>query len=90
MKNSILKFFGILTIATSLLVGCSSSDDDNAPSSSFVVDANDFKGMINDGEVILDASTVYKLTGRLQVNAGAVLTICSSTCCFNSCTCWNS
>ena len=79
MKNSILKFFGILTIATSLLVGCSSSDDDNAPSSSFVVDANDFKGMINDGEVILDASTVYKLTGRLQVNAGAVLTIPAGT-----------
>lgn len=79
MKNSILKFFGILTIATSLLVGCSSSDDDNAPSSSFVVDANDFKGMINDGEVILNASTVYKLTGRLQVNAGAVLTIPAGT-----------
>jgi hypothetical protein len=78
MKNSILKFFGILTIASSLLIGCSTSEDDK-PSSSFVVDANNLQGMINDGEVILNATTVYRLTGRLQVNNGAVLTIPAGT-----------
>lgn len=78
MKKSILKFFGILAISTSLLTSCS-SDDDSAPSSTFVVNPLDFKGQINDGEVILNANTVYKLTGRLQVNTGATLTIPAGT-----------
>lgn len=78
MKNSILKFFGLLAISASLLTSCSSSDD-NGPSSSFEVNPLDFKGQINDGEVILNAGTVYKLTGRLQVNTGATLTIPAGT-----------
>ena len=78
MKNSILKFFGIITIAASFLASCSSSDD-NKPSSTFVINPLDFKGQINDGEVILNANTVYKLTGRLQVNTGAILTIPAGT-----------
>ena len=78
MKKSILKFFGILSITASLLIGCSISEDDKS-TSSFVVDPLNLQGMINDGEVILNATTVYKLTGRLQVNSGAVLTIPAGT-----------
>ena len=78
MKKSILKFFGILSITASLLIGCSTSEDDE-PTSSFVIDPLNLQGMINDGEVILNTTTVYKLTGRLQVNSGAVLTIPAGT-----------
>jgi hypothetical protein len=78
MKNSILNFFGIIAISASFLTSCS-SDDNNSPSSTFEVNPLDFKGQINDGEVILNASTVYKLTGRLQVNNGATLTIPAGT-----------
>lgn len=78
MKNSILKFFGILTISAFTITSCS-DDDNSGPSSSFVVNPLDFKGQINDGEVVLNAGTVYKLTGRLQVNTGATLTIPAGT-----------
>ncbi len=79
MKNSVLNFFGILALSATLLTSCSKDDENKAPSSTFVINANDFKGQINDGEVILDANTVYKLTGRLQVNTGATLTIPAGT-----------
>ncbi|RTY91345.1 hypothetical protein [Flavobacterium sp. GT3R68] len=78
MKKSIVKLFGIFVLSASLLTSCSSSDD-NGPSSSFVVDANNFKGTINDGEVVLNAATIYKLTGKLQINNGATLTIPAGT-----------
>jgi hypothetical protein len=78
MKKSIVKLIGLLAVTAGFVVGCSSSDDD-APSSSFVVDANNFQGTIADGEVVLNAGTVYKLTGKLQVNSGATLTIPAGT-----------
>lgn len=78
MKKSIVKLLGILTIAGGLFTSCSSSSD-SGPSSTFVVDANDFKGTINDGEVVLNASTVYKLTGAIKVADGATLTIPAGT-----------
>lgn len=78
MKKSIVKFFGILAVTTGLFTSCTSSDDSSS-SSSFVVNANDFKGTITDGEVVLNASTVYKLTGKIQVNSGATLTIPAGT-----------
>ena len=78
MKKSIVKFFGILAVTTGLFTSCTSSDDSSS-SSSFVVNANDFKGIITDGEVVLNASTVYKLTGKIQVNSGATLTIPAGT-----------
>lgn len=78
MKKSIVKLIGLLAVTAGFVVGCSSSDDD-APSSSFVVDANNFQGTIADGEVVLNAGTVYKLTGKLQVNDGATLTIPAGT-----------
>ncbi|MCV9932164.1 hypothetical protein OIU80_07705 [Flavobacterium sp. LS1R47] len=81
MKKSIVKLFGIIALSTSLLTSCSSdnNNDSKKPTSTFVADANDFKGIISDGEVVLDASTVYKLTGKLQVNDGATLTIPAGT-----------
>lgn len=78
MKNSIVKLFGISVLLTTLITGCSSSD--STPSNNpFVLDANNFKGTITEGEVVLTSSTVYHLTGKLQVNSGATLTIPAGT-----------
>lgn len=85
MKKSISKIFGlaILSLAT-IATSCSSDDnggntggnDDDNPGggSSFVVNREDLKGDINDGNVVLESGT-YKLTGKLIVKAGATLTI---------------
>lgn len=78
MKNSIVKLFGLLAIAGSLFTACSTSDD-SEPTSTFVVNPADFKGNINDGEVILDANTTYLLNGALIINDGASLTIPAGT-----------
>jgi hypothetical protein len=78
MKNSIVKLFGLLAITGSLFTACS-SDDDNKPSSTFVVNPADFKGTIADGEVILDGNTTYTLTGAIIVADGATLTIPAGT-----------
>jgi hypothetical protein len=78
MKKTILKLTGLIVLAVGMLVSCTSSDDDT-PSSTFIVDANNFQGTINDGEVILNGGTVYKLTGKIQVNDGASLTIPAGT-----------
>lgn len=79
MKKSIAKLFGILAISGVVLTSCSSSDDDE-PTSSFQLVPSNFKGDINDGQVILNASTVYTLTGRLVVNEGAELVIPARNC----------
>jgi hypothetical protein len=78
MKKSILKVLGIFALTASLLTGCSSSDD-NGPSSTFVVNPDDFKGTIADGEVVLNANTIYSLTGALIIADGATLTIPAGT-----------
>lgn len=78
MKKSFLQLFGILALSASFFTSCS-SDSTDTPSSTFVVDPNNFTGIINDGEVVLSAGTTYKLTGKLQVNAGATLTIPAGT-----------
>ena len=78
MKKTILKAFGIFTVVVGLLTACSTSED-NGPSSTFEVNPSDFKGNINDGEVILNANTVYNLTGALVVRDGATLTIPAGT-----------
>ena len=80
MKKSIVKLFGLLAVATSLLTSCSSSDNGSStPSSTFVVNPADFKGNITDGEVILQAGTVYNLTGAIVIRDGASLTIPAGT-----------
>lgn len=54
---------------------CSSDDDkDGGTPSTFVLNRDDFKGEINDGEVTLESGT-YNLTGRLLVKDGAKLII---------------
>lgn len=80
MKKSILKFIAVIAISGSLFTSCSSDDNKNdKPTSTFVPNPADFTGVINDGEVVLDAGTVYKLTGKIQVNSGATLTIPAGT-----------
>jgi len=78
MKKSILQLFGTFAITASLITGCSSTED-TVSASSFVVDPTNFQGTITSGEVILNAGTVYKLTGKIQVNEGATLTIPAGT-----------
>lgn len=78
MKKTFLTAFGIFTVVAGLLTACSTSED-NGPSSTFEVNPADFKGNINDGEVILNANTVYNLTGALVIRDGATLTIPAGT-----------
>lgn len=79
MKKTI-RIFGILAIGASLLTACSNDDtSNNGPESTFVADPMHFQGQINDGEVVLDNSVTYKLTGKIQVNNGATLTIPAGT-----------
>lgn len=84
MKKSILQIVSLLTVSGLILTSCSRDNDDEntnngGPTSTFVANANDFKGKITDGEVILDASKVYKLTGTIEVLSGATLTIPAGT-----------
>ena len=80
MKKNVLQLFGILALTASFFTSCSSDNNENdKPSSTFVVDANNFQGTIADGEVTLEASKTYKLTGKLQVNSGATLNIPAGT-----------
>lgn len=78
MKKSILNFVTVIALSGGLLTSCS-SDDDKKSTSTFVADATNFKGTINDGEVVLDASKTYKLTGAIKVENGATLTIPAGT-----------
>lgn len=82
MKKSTVKLFGILALASGLITSCSSNDNptpSTPPSSTFTADANNFQGTINDGEVTLDPTKTYKLSGKIQVNSGATLTIPAGT-----------
>ena len=81
MKTTITKVFGILAFSAAFFTSCSSDDNGKPvePGSTFVANPLDFKGTISDGEVTLDASKVYKLTGKIQINSGATLTIPAGT-----------
>ena len=82
MKKTTLKLFGFLALTAGLMASCSSNDTPTPStpgSSTFVADATNFQGTISDGEVTLDASKTYKLTGKIQVNSGATLTIPAGT-----------
>lgn len=77
MKKLLVKGIVLLAIASSI-IACSTSED-KGPTSTFVVNAADFKGTINDGEVVLDANVTYNLTGALVIADGATLTIPAGT-----------
>ena len=82
MKTTTLrKVFGILAISAAFFTSCTSDDNGKTvdPGSTFVVNPTDFKGTISDGEVTLDENVVYKLTGKIQINSGAILTIPAGT-----------
>ncbi|WP_369752667.1 hypothetical protein AB3G34_12990 [Flavobacterium sp. WC2409] len=82
MKKTTLKLFGFLALTAGLMTSCSSNDTPTPttpPSSTFVADATNFQGTISDGEVTLDATKTYKLTGKIQVNSGATLIIPAGT-----------
>lgn len=82
MKKTTLKLFMLLAINASLITSCTNDNSETKetkPASSYVVNANDLKGTIADGEVTLVAGTAYKLTGKLQINDGATLTIPAGT-----------
>ncbi len=84
MKTRITKAFMLLAIAAGSLTSCGSDDPVNPPvvilpTSSFVANPANFQGIINDGIVTLDAGTVYRLTGKIQINDGATLTIPAGT-----------
>jgi hypothetical protein len=80
MKTTLRNLFALAAL-TAAFTSCSDDDkkDNQGPSSTFVVDANNFKGTITDGEVVLNASTTYKLTGALKITNGATLTIPAGT-----------
>lgn len=78
MKNSISKLTGLALLSVlAFTTSCSSDDDSNGGShtSTFEVIQDNLKGTITDGNAILEAGKTYKLTGKLQVNDGASLTI---------------
>ncbi len=81
MKKTFRNVLGILLMSSAILVSCSDNDDTTTtpPTSTFVADANDFKGTIDNGTVTLDASKEYQLTGKLIIANGAKLIIPAGT-----------
>jgi hypothetical protein len=80
MKTSFARVFGILAISAAFFTSC--TDDEvkiETPTSTFVANPLDFKGTITNGVVTLDATKVYKLTGKIEVANGATLTIPAGT-----------
>lgn len=83
MKKSFLKLFTVFAVSTVTLVGCSSDDNNSVEqvnSNGFVANPADLKGDLKSGDnVTLDPSKIYYLTGKLQINDGAKLTIPAGT-----------
>jgi len=77
-----MKKLSLLTlILTSVFMLNCSIDDENstAPSTSFELNPNDFKGTIQNGTVSLNPTVNYRLTGALVVKEGATLNIPAGT-----------
>ncbi len=78
MKNVFVKAAALVVLCAGFLTSCG-GDDDNGPTSTFVVDPENFQGIIGDGEVVLQSNVVYNLEGPLVVGDGATLTIPAGT-----------
>lgn len=78
MKNVFVKAAALVVLCAGFLTSCG-DDDDNGPRSTFVVDPENFQGIIGDGEVVLQSNVVYQLEGPLVVGGGATLTIPAGT-----------
>ena len=75
-KLSLLNVF----FASILMLNCSIDDENSTnPVSSFEIDPDNFKGVIQNGTSTLNPSVNYKLTGALVVKEGATLNIPSGT-----------
>ncbi len=77
MKKTFRWMMGAAALVGAVVVTSCSKDDpdpDTDPDKGFVVDRNDLKGEIAEGEVVLESGT-YKLTGALVVKEGARLVI---------------
>jgi hypothetical protein len=81
MKKSTVKLFGILTLTAGLIASCSSSDNPTptaTPSSTFCR-CYQFSRRHKRGRSNSRPYKTYKLTGKIQVNSGATLTIPAGT-----------
>ncbi|MCD9853166.1 hypothetical protein LUD75_00490 [Epilithonimonas sp. JDS] len=83
MKKTFLKaILGLSLVAstTAVVVSCDSNDDNTEETiiDNSGIDANNFKGDIT-GNVTLDASKTYTITGKLAVKSGGSLTIPAGT-----------
>jgi len=80
MKKRVVTLFALATLSVATFTVVSCSDDDNKTNtevttpSTFVLNRDNLKGEINDGDVVLESGT-YKLTGKLVVKSGAKLII---------------
>lgn len=76
MKN-LLRVLSIALFSAATLSSCSNDDGGKSqgPVSTFVLDADNLQGTINDGEVVLESGETYYLSGKLIVASGAKLTI---------------
>jgi hypothetical protein len=79
MKNSIFKIASLIAITATFVTGCSLSSDSSSNNNGFVADPNNFQGTITGEAVTLNPTLIYKLTGKLQINDGATLTIPAGT-----------
>jgi hypothetical protein len=50
MKTKFYKLFGILTLSATFATSCTTDNEMKNQSSTFVADANNFTGTINDGD----------------------------------------
>ncbi len=80
MKKSLLKLFAFIAVSAIVTTSCTSNEETPTQCPcTFSLNENDLKGTICEGVVNLDPTITYKLTGKLQINDGATLTIPAGT-----------
>src|SRR5690554_2200874 len=76
MKKTFRWMMGVTALVGAVAITSCSKDDNPDPDTDngFIVNRDDLKGEITEGEVVLESGT-YKLTGALVVKDGAKLVI---------------